>query len=108
MPRPDRKTEKVGRNCHDHEALIDSAIGSPYRDFEDSIQYHCALAAGFDTLITRNTRDYPKGGLTIMTPRQYLDMIGTPKSGGAAPRGRLRTTGAVGGARTQAEKEQQR
>ena len=67
------------------EAEIDSAIVSPYRDFEDSIQYHCALAAGFDTLITHNTRDYPKGGLTIMTPRQYLDMIGTPKSGEAAP-----------------------
>ena len=70
------------------EAEVDAAITSPYRDFEDSVQYHCALAAGFDTLITRNTRDYPKGRLNIVTPRQYLDMIGTPNaetSGGAAP-----------------------
>ena len=67
------------------EAEIDAAIASPYRDFEDSVQYHCALAAEFDTLITRNTRHYPKGRITIMTPRQYLDMIGTPKPGGEAP-----------------------
>ena len=67
------------------EAEIDAAIASPYRDFEDSVQYHCALAAGFDTLITRNTRHYPKGRLTIMTPRQCLDMIGTPNSSEEAP-----------------------
>ncbi len=69
------------------EAEVDAAIASPYRDFEDSVQYHCALAAGFDTLITHNTRHYPKGRLTIMTPRQYLDMIGTPESGGETPPG---------------------
>ena len=54
------------------EGMIDAAISSTSRDFEDSIQYHCALANGIDTLITRNTGDYPKGRIRIADPGQYL------------------------------------
>ena len=57
-------------------AVIDAALLNPSRDFEDSIQYQCALAGEFRTLITRNTCDYPKGALPVVTPRQYLDMLG--------------------------------
>jgi predicted nucleic acid-binding protein len=54
------------------EATIDAALSSPYKDFEDSIQLHCAMRNGIKVLITRNVRDYPKAHLLVVDPGQYL------------------------------------
>jgi len=55
-----------------NEATIDAALSSPYKDFEDSIQLHCAMQNGIEVLITRNVRDYPKAHLHVVDPGQYL------------------------------------
>ena len=52
--------------------IIEAAIGTPYRDFEDSIQYHCALANGNSALITRNVSDCPKDQLKVLLPDEYI------------------------------------
>ena len=52
--------------------ITGAAIGTPYKDFEDSIQYHCALASGINTLITRNVSDYPKDQLKVLLPDEYM------------------------------------
>jgi len=57
------------------QATVDAALASPQRDFEDSIQLHCAEASGIDALITRNVRDYPKGRLRVIDPMQYLSSV---------------------------------
>ena len=54
------------------EATIDAALSSPYKDFEDSIQLHCAMQNSIKVLITRNVRDYPKAHLLVVDPGQYL------------------------------------
>jgi predicted nucleic acid-binding protein len=55
------------------ESIIDMAIDKPYKDFEDSIQYACAKQNGIGTIITRNTKDYPKSDITIANPCEYLN-----------------------------------
>ena len=55
-----------------NESIVDAAVSSPYKDFEDSIQFHCAIKNGIRILITRNRRDYPKGQLQVADPGQYL------------------------------------
>ena len=55
------------------EKIIDAAIGNPYKDFEDSIQYSCAKHNGMKTIVTRNTKDYPKLDVTIANPGEYLN-----------------------------------
>ena len=55
-----------------NQAMIDLALANPHRDFEDSIQYHCAIANGIHILITRNAKDYPKDQIKITDPVQYL------------------------------------
>jgi len=52
--------------------IIDMALISPYRDFEDSIQYYCAFSHKIKTIITRNTKDYPKGEINIFEPKKYI------------------------------------
>ncbi len=56
------------------EATIDAALQSSQKDFEDSIQYHCALQNGIQFLVTRNIRDYPKEKLHILLPAEYMKM----------------------------------
>jgi len=55
------------------ERTIKEALGSDFPDFEDSIQYFSALdSKKIDVIITRNTRDYKKSDIPIMTPGDYL------------------------------------
>ena len=55
------------------ENVIDAALEKPYKDFEDSIQYACAKKSGIGTIVTRNTKDYPKSDVTIANPGEYLN-----------------------------------
>lgn len=37
---------------------LDTALANPVRDFEDMLQYQCALSAGCDVVVTNNKRDF--------------------------------------------------
>ena len=63
------------------ETMIDAALAAPYKDFEDSIQLQCAKMNEVDTIITRNTKDYPKVGITIANPGEYLQVETMGKEG---------------------------
>jgi predicted nucleic acid-binding protein len=55
---------------------IKYAIASGFPDFEDSIQYNCALDyKKIDVLITRNIKDYKGSEIPVMTPSDYLKMV---------------------------------
>lgn len=52
---------------------IHNALKSDIKDFEDAIQYSCAQSVtGLTAIITRNTKDYKKASLAILTPEIYL------------------------------------
>jgi predicted nucleic acid-binding protein len=55
----------------DHERLT-QALGWSWADFEDALQAACAVRAGADVLVTRNTADYGGAPLPIETPEQFL------------------------------------
>jgi len=50
---------------------IDLAIASDFNDFEDAIQYACAIENSLSTVITRNIKDYKKATLTVLTPETF-------------------------------------
>jgi len=55
------------------EQTIKDALASEFPDFEESIQYFCALGSKkIDVIITRNTKDYKKSDIPVMTPGDYL------------------------------------
>ena len=55
---------------------IKDAIASGFQDFEDSIQYYCALESKkIDVLITRNTKDFKSSKIPVMTPSDYLKTV---------------------------------
>jgi predicted nucleic acid-binding protein len=67
-----RRLMKLIRIAAVDQQTVDAAIRAPYKDFEDSIQYHSALAKGLVILITRNVADYPKDRIKILLPDEYM------------------------------------
>lgn len=55
-----------------NEKIIELALSSGFKDFEDAIQYYSALEENVGYLITRNTEDYKKSGIIICNAKEYL------------------------------------
>ena len=51
---------------------IDLAIASDFVDFEDAIQYSCAIENNLKTILTRNIKDYKKATINVLTPETYI------------------------------------
>lgn len=52
--------------------IIEAAIAADFADFEDAVQYQCALRAKSSVLLTRNLVDFPKSPLQVTTPELFL------------------------------------
>lgn len=63
------------------EKVIDSALNTDMKDFEDAIQYYSALEVTSDYFITRNKKDFPEGILPVLTPAEFLALLESGNSG---------------------------
>jgi len=62
-------TEIVGTSKKE----IVQALKNNFKDFEDSIQYSCALnIKGLEAILTRNIKDYSNSEIAVFTPENYL------------------------------------
>ena len=52
--------------------VIDQALNSEFKDFEDAIQYFTAINNGIKVILTRNNKDYSKGNITISTAEEFV------------------------------------
>ena len=57
------------------EKIVELALASEFKDFEDAIQYYVAKENGINYLLTRNKKDYKKADITIMTAEEYLKLL---------------------------------
>lgn len=55
--------------------IIEKALNSNFSDFEDSLQYYCALQSNCSIIITRNTKDFKESEIPVMTAEEYLATI---------------------------------
>ena len=54
--------------------IIDLALTSQFKDFEDAIQYYTAIANNCSVLLTRNLKDYKEAQIPVMTAESYVKM----------------------------------
>lgn len=53
--------------------VIAAALHAGWKDFEDSVQYHCALVDGsVDGIVTRNCKDFILSVIDIVDPSLFL------------------------------------
>lgn len=55
------------------DAIIRQSLKTDFKDYEDAIQYYCALSTPeIDFIVTRNTRDFKKSTLPVFTPAEAV------------------------------------
>lgn len=52
--------------------VVEKAIHSDFKDFEDAMQYFSALASSCDIIITRNEKDFKNALIPVMNAKSYL------------------------------------
>jgi predicted nucleic acid-binding protein len=50
-----------------------SALRSGWPDFEDAVQYFTSLAAHATAIVTRNSKDFLKSSIPVLTPVAFTD-----------------------------------
>lgn len=54
-------------------AIIKQSLKTDFKDYEDAIQYYCALSISeIDFIVTRNTKDFKKSTLPVLTPAEAM------------------------------------
>jgi predicted nucleic acid-binding protein len=55
--------------------VVNQALHSNFKDFEDALQYYAAIRSGkIDTIITRNLKDYAFSKIGVLTPEAYIKL----------------------------------
>ena len=59
-------------------SIIKKSLKTDFKDFEDAIQYNCALSVTkIDFIVTRDTKDFKKSTLSVMTPEEAVSLVET-------------------------------
>lgn len=70
-----RKFKVIAETSDLTDRIIDKGLSSKFTDFEDALQYHCAIKLDCDILITRNEKDFKGSDIPVMTPDEYLNSL---------------------------------
>ena len=70
-----RKFKIISKICDLTESTIEKGLNSKFNDFEDSLQYFCALENDCNVLITRNIKDFKESLIPILTPDDFLKTL---------------------------------
>jgi predicted nucleic acid-binding protein len=71
-----RKLRLIVRVLPVDEKILDLALSSTFKDFEDAIQYYTAVTNGLEAVVTRNKRDYREAKLPILDARECCEQFG--------------------------------
>ncbi|MEA3496915.1 MAG: PIN domain-containing protein [Bacteroidota bacterium] len=56
--------------------VIEKALNSEFKDFEDALQNFSAINYGkIEVIITRNVKDYKKSEIGVLTPESFVKLI---------------------------------
>jgi predicted nucleic acid-binding protein len=67
-----RKLRVIAQTSDLTDKVSDQGLTSKFRDFEDSLQYYCAVETNCNKLITRNVKDFKESRIPVLTPEEYL------------------------------------
>jgi predicted nucleic acid-binding protein len=70
-----RKFKVIAETSDLTDKIIDKGLSSKFSDFEDSLQYYCAVKMDCNILITRNGKDFKESVIPVLTPDEYLNSL---------------------------------
>lgn len=58
------------------DTVIRQSLKTDFKDYEDAIQYYCALSVpGISFIVTCNTKDFKKSKLPVLTPAEAIALL---------------------------------
>lgn len=70
-----RKFKVIAGTADLTDKIIDQGLSSKFPDFEDALQYFCAIEKDCTILITRNEKDFKEAEIPVLTPDEYLQSL---------------------------------
>jgi predicted nucleic acid-binding protein len=70
-----RKFKIISEISDLNDIVIEKGLSSNFSDFEDALQYHCALKTDCNILITRNAKDFRQSAILVMTADEFLNSL---------------------------------
>lgn len=70
-----RKFKAIAQTSDLTDTILNKGLSSNFSDFEDALQYHCALNSACTILITRNGKDFKESDIPVLTPDEYLSSL---------------------------------
>ena len=70
-----RKFKVIAETSDLTDKIVDKGLSSKFSDFEDSLQYYCAIKLDCKLLITRNGKDFKESEIPVLTPDEYLNSL---------------------------------
>lgn len=67
-----RKFKVIAETSDLTDKIIEKGLSSKFADFEDALQYHCALMMNCDIVITRNGKDFKGSEIPVLSPDEFL------------------------------------
>jgi hypothetical protein len=72
-----RKFKVIAETSDLTDKVVDKGLSSRFSDFEDSLQYYCAIRMDCNILITRNGKDFKESDIPVLSPDEYLNSLKT-------------------------------
>ena len=70
-----RKFKIISEISELDERTIEKGLDSAFADFEDALQYYCAIKSECDVIITRNQKDFKPSVIPVMSAEEFLMSI---------------------------------
>ncbi len=61
--------------CSVNEHVLQLALNSKFKDFEDAVQFYSGVCDSVDSIVTRNTKDYKEENISVYTPAEIWSII---------------------------------
>lgn len=70
-----RKFKVIAETSDLTDVILEKGLSSQFSDFEDALQYYCALQKECGILVTRNGKDFKESKIPVLTPDEYLSTL---------------------------------
>src|SRR3989344_1194904 len=74
-----RKLRLLFKITRINENIVDQALTSGFKDFEDALQYYCAIDSKVKYLVTLNKSDYIGEEVIVVSPQEFLAILAKNK-----------------------------
>lgn len=72
-----REMLKIFNVSNINRLVLEDALDSNFKDYEDGVLYQSAVHANLEAIVTRNQKDFEKSNIPIFSPAVFIEALDT-------------------------------